>query len=119
MQPSRFSRFLILAALGAFMGAILIHNRGGVDPAFVPGALFTALFFWRPRRVFLILAGLFLAGPAILFLKWTALADPSRPVDFFNHVFLLLTAVLAIAGLVNGVMPNRPVSARVAPQNNP
>ncbi len=119
MQPSRFSRFLILAALCAFMGAILIHNRGAVDPAFAPGALFTALLFWRPRRVFLVLAGLFLAIPAIAFLKWAALTDPSRQPDFFNHVFLLLTAVLALAGVASGVMPNRAISARVAPQNNP
>lgn len=119
MQPSRLSRLLILAALGAFMGAILIHNRGGVDPAFVPGALFTALLFWRPRRVFLILAGLFLAGPAILFLNWAALTDLSRPAYFFNHIFLLLTAVLALAGIASGVMPNRAVHTSVATQNNP
>ncbi len=119
MQRSRLSRLLLLASLGAFLVAIIIHNRGGIDPAIVPGALFTALFFWKPRRVSLVLAAITLAGPAVAFLNFAALTDPARRAFFINHVFLLLTALLALGAVVVGLLPNGAAQRAVTVRKNP
>ncbi|MGQ0643137.1 MAG: hypothetical protein ACT4P6_20510 [Gemmatimonadaceae bacterium] len=115
---SRFSRMALLAACAAFLAANLIHNSGGIDPAIAPGGIFTALLFWKPRRLFLTLATIALAVPALLFFKPSALTELSRQGYFFNHLFLLLTAVLATGALASGLLPNRAASTRMTAQEH-
>ncbi len=118
MELSRSTRFLALAAFVAFVAANLIHNRGGIDSALVPGGVFTALLLWKPRRVFQLLAAISVAVPAIAFFKWAALTDPSRQAYFVNHLFLLLAAVFAVGGFAMAIMPRRNAARTVAPQQN-
>ena len=76
MPISRASRVWMFAALVAFAAANIIHNEyRGVDAAIAPATLFTALMVWKPCRVFIILAAIFVALPAFRLLKLAALAD--------------------------------------------
>ncbi len=103
----RRGRALIVAALGAFVIAVLIHNRFGLDPAPVPAVLLTALSWWKPRRSLLLAAAIVIAVPAFSFLQWDALTRASDSARLWNHVFLLLAGLLAVAGAVVVLLRSR------------
>lgn len=100
----RGSQALVVAAFGAFLIANLIHNRFGLDPAIIPSAVFVGLLLWRPRRWVLLTAALFIAVPSLLFFKLAAITRPADAVHFINHVFLLLAALAALAGLFRSLV---------------
>jgi hypothetical protein len=106
------SNILRLAALAAFAAANIIHNEyRGVDAAIAPATLFTVLMLWKPRRVFIVLAAIFVALPAFRFFNLAALADVAQAHRYFNHLFLLLSGVLAVTAGVLGLLPARPADA--------
>ena len=96
---------LLLAALGAFAVANLIHNDFGLDPAIAPAALLAAIYWWRPRRPLLWGAAFVIALPAFAFFKWSALTDPSSARVLYNHLALLAAGSLAIASVVRSLVP--------------
>lgn len=100
IDRSRAGRVLVLAAFAAFLIANLIHNRFGVDAAIVPATVFVAVWLWRPRRWIQLVALFFIAAPSLLFFKVAALTGPAGTITFWNHVVLLVAAVLAIAGAI-------------------
>lgn len=97
IPATRAATSLVVAAFLSFLAANLLHNRFGIDPAIAPAALFTGLYLWKARRWMMLAAAFFIAVPSFLFLRWSALADPSAPVVFGNHAALLLGGALALA----------------------
>jgi hypothetical protein len=102
-----WAKTLVLGGVAAFLIANLIHNDGLLDPAPLPGIVFAGLMWWRPRRAFLLAAAFFVALPALVFLNWAALSDVSRARPFFNHLFLLLAGVFAVAGAAGSFVSAR------------
>jgi hypothetical protein len=98
---------LMLAAVGAFVVANLIHNAWGLDAAVVPGLVFAGLTLWRRRRLFLGVAAVVVVASVLAFLNWSALAAPSDTRPFFNHLFLLAAGVLATASAALGLRRTR------------
>jgi hypothetical protein len=100
----RLPRILFAAAFGSFFAANLIHNRWGVDSALIPGVLFGVLYFRKPAKWTAFLAALGIAGPALAFFRWIALAS-TDPWYVVNHAFLLGAWAFGIAALVVALRP--------------
>ncbi len=107
MTLQNAGKTLVLVSVATFVVANLIHNAGLLDPAAFPGIVFVGLMLRRPHRGFVFAAAVFVAMPAIAFLNWTALSDPSRLRFFFNHLFLLVAGVCAAAGAAGLLVPAR------------
>jgi hypothetical protein len=100
----------LLGAFGAFATANLIHNNFGLDVAIAPPAIFTALYCWRRRNWLLRTANFFIAIPAFVFLKPSALLDVSNSTVFLNHLALILAGVLGVISLgISFVTARKPV----------
>jgi hypothetical protein len=97
----------LLGAFGAFSAANLIHNNFGLDVAIAPPAIFTALYCWRQKGWLLHAANFFIAIPAFLFLKPSALLDLSRTPVFINHLALLLAGMLSVISTLISVLARR------------
>jgi hypothetical protein len=97
----------LLGAFGSFAAANLIHNHFGLDVAIAPPAIFTTLYCWRRKRWLLHAANFFIAIPAFLFLKPSALLDLSRTPVFINHLALLVAGVLGVISTVVSVLTAR------------
>ena len=97
---SLFGRPDALALFGAFTAfavANVIHNNfGALDLAIAPPVIFTALYCWRRKHWLLLVATFFIAIPALLFFRPTALLDPSRTQVFINHLALILAGMLGV-----------------------
>ena len=98
--PTTVALALLIGAFGAYMLANLIHNRFGLDPAIAPAALLLTLVLWRRRPVLLVGAALLIALPSFLFLRWSALMEPTTTASFANHVALLAGGVLATGAVI-------------------
>lgn len=89
------------------LGANLIHNNGGLDPAVVPAIAFWTIHRRWPRPWWLWIAVMAIGLPSVLFFRPSALIHPHDARAFLNHVALLLAAVFAIASLVVSLRPAR------------
>jgi len=102
------AQIALASALIAFLLSNLIHNDFGLDVAVVPAATFGALFAWRRARPLLWATALFVALPALSFLRPTALTQTADLKVFFNHWALLVAGGLAIVGVLLSLTPRRP-----------
>ena len=106
-RPAR-ARSLV-AAVGAFIVANLIHNKLGLDPAVVPAVVLVGLYWWRPRRALLWIAALAIGLPSFAFFKSGSLLEPANVIPFLNHLALLTAGLLAALSVGQDLWPRRPV----------
>ncbi len=106
MFPARV--FLAASSL-FFAAAICLHHDFNFaslvrDAVIYPVALLVTAALRKNRRWLYVAAAIVIALPSLAFLNPRSLANPAELTPFLNQLFLLLTALFAVAGVGIGFL---------------